>query len=1345
MVEQLNSETYIQGGSNMEMDYIYTTPFSYKLIYVFEIPDGNHDGALKVGEATLTTHKSISELVPNCSDLNQAAIKRIKDYTKTASIQFKLLHTELAVYETTNKDGERVLKAFSDHAVHKVLDNSGVERFVPFEESGKEWFLINLPTVKDAIKAVKDGKPNLGTNVSLNPHIVIEYRPEQKDAISRTIAQFKKHSRMLWNAKMRFGKTLSALEVVRQSRYEKTIIVTHRPVVDAGWFEDYSKVFSEDDEYEYGSKGNGSSIEYLLSSGKKFIYFASIQDLRGSELVGGKHDKNEKVFDINWDLVIVDEAHEGTTTALGDDVIKHLVKPDVEKSAKFLALSGTPFNIIGNYDDDSVYTWDYIMEQERKAKWDVEHFGDSNPYSDLPKLNIYTFDLGEMIGRKYIDIEDKAFNFKEFFRTWTDNVKKDHATMPSDKCIGDFVHEDDIRSFLNLISTYDEHSNYPYSTEEFRNMFQHSLWMVPGVKEAKALSKLMGEHPVFGNGLFEIVNVAGEGDEDVEKNDALVMVNDAIRRAKENYTITISCGRLTTGVSIPEWTAVFMLAGSYSTSPANYLQTIFRVQTPCNRNGKVKQEAYVFDFAPDRTLKMVASAATISTKAGKTDANDKVILGSFLNYCPIVSVSGTQMKLYNVNSMLQQLKRAYAERTVANGFDDTCLYNDELLHLEEKEIAEFKNLEGILEKTKATKNLQNITINDLGFDKEQYDDIERINKKPKKERTPEELAQLEKLKEQKKQRKNAISILRGVSIRIPLLIYGAEVPVEEDISLGKLVDVVDNSSWEEFMPFGVTKEIFKSFIKYYDEEVFIAAGRKIRNIVESADQLAVTERIAKITGMFNCFKNPDKETVLTPWKVVNLHMSDTLGGYDFYDDSHEQPIDQPRYVDRGKPSIDLFNNEKVKVLEINSKTGLYPLYLAYSVYRYRRSKIKGELSSEKDWLLWQSVLSENIFVVCKTNMAKSITKRTLLGYRVGSINAHHFDDLINKFQNKSDLFISKVTNPQYWKKEGKRMNFDAIVGNPPYQIMDGGNKASAKPVYHYFVNHSKKMNPQYISMIMPSRWFIGGKGLDKFRENMLKDECLEAIYDYPDYRDVFPSVDLAGGVCYLLWNKDHSGQCKLYNVSGKDVNCMDRNLDEYDILVRDNKSIDIVRKVVKATEDLNRLNDRISARKPFGMSTDYKPKKKGVPCWFIQKYGRQFADAKDVRDPNGYLDKWKLLIPITPIAGQTDFTKPVGFYYDGNIFIAKPGECCTESFVVCGAFDTEEEVKSFKSYILTKTVRFLLLQSVISQHVTQKEFRFVPDLGSYSGVYTDEQLVKLWGITEKEWNYIDSRISNIGK
>lgn len=851
----------------------FESSFEFKVIYIFSIDGEKHKGLIKIGDATIKTEKSIDKLPPNCKELKEAALKRIKEYTNTVAVNFTLLYTELAIKTVRDKEKNMVLKAFRDHEVHRVLENSGIRNEVLEGSTAREWYRIDLETAISAIEAVKNGYNNLSHIHTENDFRPIIFRPEQKEAIEKTIQRFKNGNKMLWNAKMRFGKTLSALQVAKEMKFKRTIIITHRPVVDDGWYDDFTKIFNDTDKYIYGSKNKGYSVEELEKTNKNYVYFASIQDLRGSEIVGGKYYKNDKIFEINWDFVIVDEAHEGTKTALGDEVITKIVKQNNEHDTKFLALSGTPFNILGEYGDDSIYTWDYIMEQASKKKWNIENFGDSNPYEELPEMKIFTYNLGKLIEKdKYVEFEDKAFNFREFFRTWTGNPDVDGKVLNDNTKIGEFVHKKDIESFLNLITKNDTNSNYPYSTKEYRDLFRHSLWMVPGVKEAKALSRMLKNHPVFGMG-FEIVNVAGEGDEDVKSDDALKLVRKAIKDAgKTGYTITLSCGKLTTGVTIPEWTAVMMLSGSFSTSATNYLQTIFRVQSPCNMDGKIKTSCYVFDFAPDRTLKMVSEAVTISTRAGKTNDSDRKILGEFLNYCPVIAVEGSKMENYNASKLLQELKRAYAERVVKNGFDDIRIYNDELLKLDDIDLEEFKKLQGIIGKSKASHKTNEIDINSQGFTNEEYEEFEKIKKKPQKERTEEELELLKQLKERSKNKKDAISILRGISIRIPLLIYGANVDITKDITVESLTNIIDDSSWKEFMPNGVTKEIFNKFSKYYDPEIFIAAGRKIRNLTKSADTLEPLERIRKISDIFSCFRNPDKETVLTPWRVVNMHL-----------------------------------------------------------------------------------------------------------------------------------------------------------------------------------------------------------------------------------------------------------------------------------------------------------------------------------------------------------------------------------------------------------------------------------------------------------------------------------------
>lgn len=1322
---------------------VFTNTFAYKLIYIFRINDEPHKGLLKIGDTTVESNKSLEELAPNCRELNQAAKNRIDQYTSTAGIRYELLHTEIALIESTHK-------AARDNKVHEVLIHSGIEKkYFDTHRKQNEWFKVDLETAKNAIKAVREGRKSLtGAEISQD-RSPIQFRPEQEEAIKRTIAQFSKGNDMLWNAKMRFGKTLTALQVVKLKEFKHTIIFTHRPVVSDGWFEDFQKIFYDRDDYIFGSKQKDKGVELkdLQASGKKYVYFASIQDLRGSSAVGGNFDKNDEVFHNDWDMIIIDEAHEGTQTVLGENVLR----ATRQSHTKVLRLSGTPFNIRDEFKDEEIYTWDYVMEQKAKQDWSINHYGDSNPYEDLPELNIYTYDLNKLI-TGYVDIEDKAFNFREFFRVWTGDITTDRKAIPCGAKVGDFVHKEDVLSFLNLLTKSDINSNYPYSTLENRNFFKHSLWMVPGVKEAKALSALMKTHPVFGSGAFQIVNVAGEGDEEQPSQNALENVRNAINASE--YTVTLSCGRLTTGVSVPEWTAVFMLAGTYSTSATSYLQTIFRVQTPANIDGRVKTKCYVFDFAPDRTLKMVAEASKISAKAGKTSSSDRVIMGDFLNYCPVIAMDGSKMKPYDVDGMLQQLKKAYTWKVVRNGFDDIHIYSDDLSQLQDIEVKDFEELKRIIGTSKQAKPPKDIDINHQGLTNEEREKIEQARKKPKKELTEEEKQLLEKEKEQRANKYKAISILRGISIRIPLLVYGADVPFDKEITIENFPSLVDDASWAEFMPNGVDKAMFKKFSKYYDRDIFVAAARQIRDTAKSADELPVTERVEKIANLFATFKNPDKETVLTPWRVVNMHMGDCLGGYNFFDPTYTSMVEEPRYVYQGTVTDETLGNPSARILEINSKTGLYPLYVAYSIFKARCKDIPSEkLDAQAEARIWRATVEENVYVICKTQMARSITKRTLVGYSDGAINAHAFDDLLNQISgSQANDFIKKVKRGSTFRSNNteKDMKFDAVVGNPPYQVMDGGGAGnSAIPIYNKFVDIARGINPQYISMIMPAKWYTGGKGLDDFRSTMLNDKRISFIADFADSRDCFSTVDIAGGVCYFLWDNKYYGKCKFVNIDKAERIVSMRDLSENESFIRSSKAVNIAQKVREATT--SNMSSIVYSRNPFSITNkmlDNQIVFANAIAVFSSK-GIFYIKEDRITTNRNLINKWKAIVSKTSSehAGQTN--KDGKKRILSRIEVLAPRTVCSESYLLIKACETEQEAINITKYLKTQFARFLLSTILLTQNIAKDKFAYIPmqnfedksDIDwSQPIAQIDDQLYAKYNLTQEEINFIESSV-----
>ena len=1294
-----------------------------KLIYVFAINDERHSDCLKIGETTIDEDDG-SNLFGNTEALQEAAHKRIRQYTKTAGIAYQLLYTEISIFVRNG-----MIMTFNDKQVHKVLERSGVKRKEFDGVTGAdEWYCCDLETVKKAISAVKNGETSLHPSDITQKQSPIIFRPEQQEAISKTRKRFKKGNQMLWNAKMRFGKTLSALQVVKEEEFARTLILTHRPVVDKGWFEDFGKIFYDRKNYHYGSKGNGElfeNLERMVSKGGKYVYFASMQDLRGSEQVGGKFDKNNELFKAVWDFVIVDEAHEGTKTELGQNVLKELIKPNT----KVLQLSGTPFNLFDDYSEEEIFTWDYVMEQKAKQAWAVDNPYEPNPYASLPAINIYTYDLGSLMS-DYVE-DERAFNFREFFRTKDDDS---------------FIHERDVERFLDLLCKDDKESLYPYSNDTFRRIFRHTLWLVPGVKSARALSIKLKSHPIFGK--FQIVNVAGNGDEDEENAEALQMVNNAIGEdPDETYTITLSCGRLTTGVSIKPWTAVFMMAGSFSTSAAQYMQTIFRVQTPFTNHGRMKEQCYAFDFAPDRTLRVLAETAKVSAKAGKQTEEDRRILGDFLNFCPIISIDGSQMKPYDVNKMMGQLKKAQIEKVVQCGFEDGALYNDELLKLTDVELKDFDELKKTIGQTKAMAKSGDIDVNNQGFTNEQYEEKERLEKKPKKERTPEEQARLDELKAMSNQRRNAISILRGISIRMPLLIYGAELKSEdEEITIHNFASLIDDQSWEEFMPKGVDKEKFDKFKKYYDPDIFREAGKRIREMARAADKFTIEERIERIAAIFNTFRNPDKETVLTPWRVVNMHMSDCLGGWCFYDEEFKNTLSIPRYVEQGKVTKDVFRPD-AHILEINSKSGLYPLYVAYNIYRSRVEAAKakyGEVSHGFAMNLWDATIEENILVVCKTPMAKSITKRTLAGFRDTKVNAQYYPNLIQNISERPEAVVNTFRDGKhFWKiNDQTNMKFDAIVGNPPYQELDGGNNASAMPVYQHFVNAARLIKPIYISMIMPSRWCVSGRGLDAFRESMLTDIHFSKMFDFRNGGDCFPGIRIGGGVCYILWDsKYEDGKIEIANMPrNKSSQLRPKKEFGLDFLIRDNIVRSIIYKVFAFDEP--KMSSLSFSQKPFGFRTNFMGYKDiGEIKIYTKKerVGFGYVSREEVTKNAEFIDEWQVVTSRSTSVPEEDNGQVLR---EVQTFISEPGSVVTESYVVVASFKQEQFARNCLSYLKTKFFRILCQVTIVSPDVSARTFDLVP-IQDFSRPWTDDDLYKKYGLEDDEITFIESNIKSM--
>lgn len=636
------------------MCYAYTTP---GVIY--------HDGWTKIGYT------------------EQDVDLRIKQQTQTANI---IYHKEWAE-EARFSDGSG--KTFTDKEFHTYLAKNDIKRKdpQPDDEGCPEWFFISGP---ESQKLFWKFKADKGIMESLTDAIPYILRKEQDDAVCQTKDYFNKNDKpeFLWNAKPRFGKTLSAYDLCVKMGFKKILIVTNRPSIATSWYNDYESFFGTKSGYYFISNvAELKNKKYVISredylekledvNNKGCIEFVSLQDLKGSKKFGGQYDKLNEVADLNWDILIIDEAHEGVDTFKTDIAFDHINRKCT------LHLSGTPFKALANekFAKDAIFNWTYADEQKAKRDWDCSSEYE-NPYENLPKLNLFTYKMSDIVLKKVEigedfdddgDNEAYAFDLNEFFKT-DEN--------------GKFIHDNSVDKFLDALTSQQK---FPFSTEELRDELKHTLWILKYVSSAKALAKKLESHPLFSE--YKVVLAAGDGkisDEDSYTDDEIYKTYkksfDKVKKAINDYdkTITLSVGQLTTGITIPEWTGVMMLSNMQS--PSLYMQAAFRAQNPClfNFNGKPyrKENAYVFDFDPARTLtifEQFANDLVGSTVNGRGDVETrKHHIKELLNFFPVYGEDDDgEMVELDAEKILTIPRAIHAKEVVRRGFMSNFLFQN---------------------------------------------------------------------------------------------------------------------------------------------------------------------------------------------------------------------------------------------------------------------------------------------------------------------------------------------------------------------------------------------------------------------------------------------------------------------------------------------------------------------------------------------------------------------------------------------------------------------------------------------------------------------------------------------
>lgn len=632
---------------------IKTTKTIYPQIYAYVIPEYKpNEGWIKIG---YTEQKDVD--------------RRIRQQTQTAGIRYSKLWSEPAKFCDSDE-------WFYDKQFHAYL-----RRFKKIDQRpNTEWFYYDGMPEQAYIDFDEFRRKERS---QVRKELEYQLRSEQEDAVNKTLSYANDHpgGEFLWNAKPRFGKTLTAYHLARQMEAQNVLVVTNRPAIANSWFDDFETFIAWQTNYRFVSTTDSLKERPVLTheqfieenhrrqDGEQLgcIAFVSLQDLKGSIYFGGLIDKLDWVKDTKWDLLVVDEAHEGVDTFKTDIAFNNITQNFT------LHLSGTPFKAVasGKFTEMQIFNWTYADEQIAKATW-PEESEENNPYEGLPRLNLFSYQMSQMITdtvNKGAEIDgneiDFAFDLNEFFAT---NTR------------GKFIHEAEVKKWLDTLT---RNEKYPYSTPQLRAELKHTLWLLNRVASAKALEKLLREHPVFEN--YEVVLAAGDGRTDEDDPIATQRSLDRVREAIKEHdrTITLSVGQLTTGVTIPEWTAVMMLSNIQS--PSLYMQAAFRAQNQWSYDADGekhrKQNAYVFDFAPERTLIIYDEFANNlnrkTVSGGGTTEDREENIRTLLNFFPVIAEDNDgKMVELDVRQVLTIPKTIKAQEVVKRGFMSNLLFQN---------------------------------------------------------------------------------------------------------------------------------------------------------------------------------------------------------------------------------------------------------------------------------------------------------------------------------------------------------------------------------------------------------------------------------------------------------------------------------------------------------------------------------------------------------------------------------------------------------------------------------------------------------------------------------------------
>lgn len=1291
---------------------------------------------------------------------------------------------------------------FRDHAVHYYLEVSlGKKRLKPQDLPRKdlyysrEFFKEVVPSdidqaINDICKeydkhsdkyAYYDSNDRLAVTVHYERDVKWTLRPNQQEAVDNFIKAVNSgRTNLLMYAVMRFGKSFTSLACAKAINAKTILIVSAKADVREEWkknveqpgnFEGYNFLSSKE------LLENDNAISDIHAKNETAVIFLTLQDLQGTEIKA----KHAQVFENKIDLLIVDETHFGARAQSYGEILRNVQtdeKKDLKDNIKFLDkqeddqidiedadkqikelkakvrlhLSGTPYRILmgSEFEPEDIISFVQFTDiAHEQADWDAKNLDKDdveewdNPYFGFPQMIRFAFHPSKLAIEKMNELKKHGVSLALSALFKPQSIKKDTKTNGHQK----FVHEDEVFDLLKIIDGTSSDSKLlgflDYDKIKQGQMCRHIVMVLPYCASCDAMEKLIKDHALeFKNlGKYEILNISGIDAQHHFHTPTDIKNRIAKLESEDKKTLTLTVNRMLTGSTVEQWDTMIYLKDT--ASPQEYDQAIFRLQNQYVRKLSdgtkvikecLKPQTLLVDFDPHRLFTMQEQKSLIYN--ANTEKNGNSLLGrriaDELRISPVITMNHNRLEQVQATDILKEISH----------YNNSLSITDEVIDLPiDLSILNNEHLRSVIEAQNPFGSKAGLTLEahesetdgqDFDVDDATDDTPDDHNEKTEPQRQPSSTAITN-----DKEIKDLENKIRTYYQRI--LFFSFLCP-ESVKSLDDILETLHHGKNHRLAQnLGIDMNDIEILRNSLNAFKLSALDYKIQNISTLATDENLKPLERAVTSLAK-FSRMSASEIITPIKVADEMVA-------LFSENQLRNI-----IKSGE-----------KLLDIASKSGEYTVALV------KRLQALGFTLGE---------IKNSIYAIPTSSVAYEFTRRfyEILGLNTACI-AKNFTsyDLLDIKKDNKEVDYNRITELLSQKKDfaeitlqdniqgGEKVKFGAIVGNPPYQESDGGAQASARPIYHKFVEVTNQLSTNLATLIIPTRWYAGGKGLDQFRAHMLANTHISQLHDFINPETVFPGTNNRGGVCYFLIDKKYNsniskGTLVVTHENNKVKYKTVRNLNTFDsgIFMRDSQGVTIVNSII-CNKSFSPLSDYISSAKAFGLRSffikdkRFKSSKIGlsdpVTC-----YGSRgtvgYVERKEVTTNSDKIDSWKVFVPRANNIG-TELNDD-----NQNSFSVGYATICTETFVVIGLSQNLNETKAstLAKYLQTKFARFLHSMAKISQDATRRTYRFVPvpDLSKDSSINwnlslneIDEQLFNFYGLNEEEKQHIRNSIKDM--